>query len=136
MVSYEKKDDGSFKTPVFLVSNRKDIRPERLIRAYQIRWSIETFFRDSKSELGLGEYQMRGLKGIKSHWCLVFTSAVLLELIRSKECSEKGLTRADLSVGSLRQRAWGRSLRSVIEWCVKLHGQGIQAKELCAMLKV
>lgn len=136
VVSYEKKEDGSFKTPVFLVSNRKDIRPERLIRAYQIRWSIETFFRDSKSELGLGEYQVRGLKGIKSHWCLVFTSAVLLELVRSKECSEKGLVRADLSVGSLRQRAWGRSLRSVIEWCVKQHEQGMQATELCAILKV
>lgn len=136
VVCFEKKKDDTFRTPVFLVSNRKDLRPERLIRSYQIRWSIETFFRDSKSELGLGEYQMRGLKGIKSHWCLVFTSAVLLELVRSKECSEKGLSRSDLSVGSLRQRAWGRSLRSMIEWCLIQHDQGIPATDLCAMLKV
>lgn len=136
VVSYEKKEDGSWKMPVFLVSNRKDIRPERLIRMYQIRWRIETFFRDSKSELGLQDYQMRKLKGIKSHWCLVFTSAVLLELVRSKECSEKGLKRADVSIGTLRQRAWGRSLKSIIQWVLALHAQGNDAEAIGMKLAV
>lgn len=136
VVSYEQKEDGSWKTPVFLVSNRKDIRPERLIRSYQIRWRIETFFRDSKSELGLQDYQMRKLKGIKSHWCLVFTSAVLLELVRSKECSEKGLKRADVSIGTLRQRAWGRSLKSIVQWVLTLHAQGVDAEAIAMKLAI
>ncbi len=88
-----------WKKGVFLVSNKKDIRPERLIRSYQARWSIETFFRDAKSELGLEDYQMRKLEGIKSHWCLVFTSAVLLVLIRYQACLEKELKRTDVSFG-------------------------------------
>jgi SRSO17 transposase len=125
-----------WKEPVYLVSNRKDIRPERLIRSYQIRWSIETFFRDTKSELGLEGYQMRKLNGIKSHWCLVFTSAVLLELLRLEVCSKEGIKRADLSFGQLRSRAWGRSLRSIITWCLNQHGQGLSPEEMCIKLQI
>jgi SRSO17 transposase len=33
-----------------------------------MRWTIETYFRDAKQHLGLSDYQVRGLKGIKSHW--------------------------------------------------------------------
>lgn len=67
------------KKPIFLVFNRKDWRIERILRAYGMRWAIETYFRDAKQYLGLKDYQVRGLKDIKSHWCLVFTSAVMLE---------------------------------------------------------
>lgn len=125
-----------WKEPVFLVSNRKDIRPERLIRCYQIRWSIETFYRDAKSELGFEDYQMRSLDGIKSHWCMVFTSAVLLELIRYQTCLEKGLKRTDISIGQLRQRAWGRSLRAIIIWTVSQYQQGVSPEQICMNLKI
>lgn len=125
-----------WREPVFLVSNRKDIRPERLIRSYQIRWSIETFFRDAKSELGLEDYQMRNLDGIKSHWCMVFTSAVLLELIRYQTCLEKRIKRTDMSFGQLRQRAWGRSLRAIITWVVDQYQQGVPPEQICMKLKI
>lgn len=44
---------------------------------------IETYFRDVKQHLGfrIVDYQVRGLKGIKSHWGRVFTEAYVLELI-------------------------------------------------------
>lgn len=136
----ESSTDGGeikkWKEPVFLVSNRKDIRPERLIRCYQIRWSIETFYRDAKSELGLKDYQMRNLNGIKSHWCMVFTSAVLLELIRYQTCLERGIKRTDVSFGQLRQRAWGRSLRSIITWAITQYQQGVPPEQICMNLKI
>lgn len=74
IVSYQYDDNGKLKDkPVFLISNRKDWRVERILRAYQMRWAIETYFKDAKHHLGLKDYQMRELKGIKSHWCLVFS---------------------------------------------------------------
>lgn len=137
IISYQHNDNtGDWHEPVFLVSNRLDIRPERLIRAYQVRWSIETFFRDTKEELGLEDYQVRRLKGIKSHWCLVFTSAVVLELVRHSVCAKEGLKRSDLSIGQLRQRAWGRSLRSIITWCLIQHDNGLSHEEIYMKLKI
>ena len=69
IVSYQYDDNGKLKDePVFLISNRKDWRVERIFRAYQMRWAIEAYFKDAKHHLGLKDYQMRELKGIKSHF--------------------------------------------------------------------
>jgi SRSO17 transposase len=117
IVSFEEKSKekgGGHKQPVYLVSNRKDIRPERLLRGYQIRWNVETFFKDAKSHLGLGDYQMRRLNGIKSHWCLVFTSAVVLELVRWEVCTKEGLAVSEMTFGDLKRRAWGQTMRWII----------------------
>lgn len=136
LVSFEQKEDGSYKTPVFLVSNRKDIRPERLIQAYRVRWNIETFFKDAKSHLGLGEYQMRKLSGIKSHWCLVFTSAVLLELVRWNACTTQGLNTPRLSIGELTQRAFGHTLRSIITQVLAYGKAGFTNEQVYALLGI
>jgi hypothetical protein len=136
IVSFEKKKDGTFKNPVPLVSNRKNIRPERLLRAYQIRWSIETFFKDAKSHLGLGEYQMRKLNGIKGHWCLVFTSAVILELVRWKVCTEKGVNVSELSFGDLKRRAFGATMRSIIRRVLKCGKDGVPEEKVFELLQV
>lgn len=137
VVSYEhKQEGGGYKKPVYLVSNRKDIRPERLLRAYQLRWDIETFFKDAKSHLGLGEYQMRKLNGIKSHWCLVFTSAVLLELVRWDVCTKEGLKVAELSFGDLKKRAFGQTLRAIVKKVMEYTDAGLSEQEVYAMLDI
>lgn len=137
VVSFEQpKKGGEDKKPVFLVSNRKDIRPERLLRAYQLRWNIETFFKDAKSHLGLGEYQMRKLNGIKSHWCLVFTSAVLLELVRWQVCTKEGLNVTEMSFGDLKKRAFGQALRAIIKKVLEYGKDGLSPNQVYAMLKI
>lgn len=136
VVSFQKKSDkegGGYYTPVFLVSNRKDIRPERLLRAYQIRWNIETFFKDAKS-IGLGKYQMRGLHGIKSHWCLVFTSAVLLELIRLEVYTKEGKSLTEMSFGNLKKRAFGKTMRLIIQQILADARSGIPDEQIYAKL--
>jgi Transposase DDE domain len=47
---------------------------------YLQRWSIETFYRDSKQQLGLGDYRMRSLEAIQTHWTLGFVAYSLLHL--------------------------------------------------------
>jgi len=136
VVSFQKKSEkegGGWYEPVYLVSNRKDIRPERLLRAYQIRWNIETFFKDAKG-IGLGKYQMRGLHGIKSHWCLVFTSAILLELIRLEVCTKEGKTPAEMSFGTLKARAFGKTMRLIIRQVLVDVRSGLSDEEIYAKL--
>ena len=137
VVCCEKEEKGGgYKEPVFLVSNRKDIRPQRLLRAYQLRWNIETFFKDAKSHLGLGEYQMRRLNGIKSHWCLVFTSAVILELVRWEVCTKEGLNVAKLTFGDLKRRAMGQTLRAIVRKVMEYTKQGLDHNQVYAMLQI
>lgn len=139
LVCYEKETaekGGGYKEPVYLVSNRKDIRPERLIRGYQIRWSIETFFKDAKSNLGLGDYQMRKLKGIKSHWCLVFTSAIVLELMKHKACTEKGQHISEMSFGELKAQAFRNTLRHIINLTINFAEKGQSKEQIYAFMKI
>ena len=51
-----------------------------MIKAYLQRWPIETFYQDSKGNLGLDTYRMRTSEAIKKHWCLVFVAYSFLHL--------------------------------------------------------
>lgn len=135
IVSYQYDDHGKLKDePIFLFSNRKDWRVERILRAYQMRWAIETYFKDAKHHLGLKDYQVRGLKGIKSHWCLVFTSAIILELMRARCVSEKGFENLNLSVRELCQRAFNQALHSIIRWVIEQVKNLIPEQQIFSML--
>jgi len=139
IVSFEEESEekgGGHKHAVYLVSNRKDIRPERLLRAYQIRWNVETFFKDAKSHLGLGDYQMRKLNGIKSHWCLVFTSAIILELVRWEVCTKEGLVVSEMTFGDLKKRAWGQTMRAVIKRVTEYARQGYTDEQIAEYLQI
>ena len=69
---------------------------------------------------------MRGLKGIKSHWCLVFTSAVVLELMRAYAITKLGLEGRLLTVGEMCRRANDRAICSIIEWVIEARDAGME----------
>jgi SRSO17 transposase len=78
VVSFDNPDlQGSY---ALLVSNRLDCTARQLITTYLQRWPIETFYQDSKQQLGLDEYRMRTAEAIKKHWCLVFVAYSFLHL--------------------------------------------------------
>jgi hypothetical protein len=99
---------------------------------------IETFFKDAKiASSGLGEYQMRKLDGIKSHWRLVFTSAVILELMRWRVYTEKkGLKVSELSFGDLKRRAFGQTMRAIIRKVLEYGRDGVPEEQAFALLQV
>jgi len=66
--------------PKYLVANNPRWDARRILKVYKSRWQIEIFYRDSKQNLGLQDYEMRDLQGIKRHWYLVFLSYSLLTL--------------------------------------------------------
>lgn len=79
VIAYYRKEDRSDGL-VILVTNRLDWDERKVINIYQGRWSIETFYQDSKQNLGLEDYEMRSLRGITRHWYLVFLAYTLLQL--------------------------------------------------------
>ena len=65
---------------VVLVANRVDWSAAKIIGLYWQRWPTETFYQDSKGQLGFNEYRMRSAEAIGKHWCLVFVAYSLLHL--------------------------------------------------------
>jgi hypothetical protein len=63
-----------------LVPNRVDWSAVKIISLYLQRWPTETFYQDSKGQLGVNEYRMRSAEAIGKHWCLVFVAYALLHL--------------------------------------------------------
>jgi hypothetical protein len=51
--------------------------------------TIETFYQDSKGQLGFNAYRMRSAEAIGKHWCLVFVAYSLWHLT----CLPAGLDR-------------------------------------------
>jgi hypothetical protein len=65
---------------VVLVTNRVDWNAAKIVSLYLQRWPTETFYQDSKGQLGFNEYRMRSAEAIGKHWCLVFVAYSLLHL--------------------------------------------------------
>src|SRR5215510_10603341 len=65
---------------VVLITNRVDWTAAKIIGLYWQRWPTETFYQDSKGQLGFNEYRMRSAEAIGKHWCLVFVAYSLLHL--------------------------------------------------------
>lgn len=74
-----RKNGRKFKA---LVTNYLTCPGDEVIKYYKKRWDIEVFYRDCKQFLGLGEYQMRGLRPVVIHLQLVFLAYTLLKNCR------------------------------------------------------
>ena len=61
-----------------------------IVRIYGNRWSIECFFKASKSFMKLGtEFQCRSYSAMVSHTTIVFVRYILLEWIRRNKNDER-----------------------------------------------
>ncbi|MCP4610929.1 MAG: transposase [Planctomycetes bacterium] len=67
-------------TCAVLVTNHLSWNAKKIIETYLLRWPIETFYQDTKQQLGLNQYRMRKAKAIQKHWCLVFVAYSFLHL--------------------------------------------------------
>lgn len=71
---------------LYLLSTNTLLSDSEIVRVYGNRWSIECFFKASKSFLKLGtEFQCRSYSAMVSHTTIVFVRYILLEWIRRNE---------------------------------------------------
>ncbi len=75
---------------LYLLSTDCSLSDEEIVRIYGNRWSIECFFKASKSFLKLGtEFQSRSYDAMVSHTTIVFTRYIILEWMRRNRNDEK-----------------------------------------------
>ncbi len=65
-----------------LVTNHPSATAEEVVDAYLLRWQIELFYRELKSDLGLGHYQVMTIEGIRAHVHLALMAFLTLEIYR------------------------------------------------------
>ncbi len=81
VIAEKETDEDDKKNPVkYLVTNKIDAPTEHIIRSYGMRWRIETFFEDSKQDLGLGDCEMQTDEGTSRHWHLLMAAYSLVRL--------------------------------------------------------
>ncbi|MEK6869737.1 MAG: IS701 family transposase [Nanoarchaeota archaeon] len=73
------EDKKKWSRPFYLISTNTEKSAVQIIRTYAERWSIETFHRDIKQNLGLEAYQVRGRQGITRHLILVVLAYAVLK---------------------------------------------------------
>ncbi len=75
---------------LYILSTNTLLSDSEIVRIYGNRWSIECFFKASKSFLKLGtEFQCRSYGAMVSHTTIVFVRYILLEWIRRNENDER-----------------------------------------------
>jgi SRSO17 transposase len=78
VVSYDNPDLKG--EPHFYCSNKLDMKADKLLNVYAKRWKIDSFYRDAKQNLGMEEYEMRKIEGVRRHLAMVLIAHTLLVL--------------------------------------------------------
>ena len=111
-----------------LVTNRIHWNAERIVETYRGRWTgTETFHRDGKQELGLGDCQLRDGEGQTRHTYFVFLAYSLL-MRELDKTSVSGWASVKLTtIGESCRAMYRESIRTMIDWILDRIGTGVDA---------
>jgi hypothetical protein len=137
VVSYDNKElEGD---PHFYCTNRIDWNIYQILSLYARRWRVDVFYRESKQNLGLEDYEMRKIRGARRHIQMVFTAHALLVLgsaFVGTDSSRKSVPQSaklakdirvakavaslDQTMGSRRRRVYVEVLTNLLVFVLKL----------------
>jgi len=103
-----------------LVTNKIHWHAERIIETYRCRWTgTETFHRDGKQELGLGDCQVRDGVGQTRHiYCVFLAHSLLIRQLDKMSVSDWACVKLS-TIGESCRALLRASLRSLIGWVVE-----------------
>lgn len=113
-----------------LATNATSYEDGRIRKRYNLRHKIEGFYRAIKDDLSFDQYQVRGLKGIRRHWYLVFLAYTFLIKSFLKGSFSKLVKKPLKTIGDLVkavrelnflsfQRWWGKNKdENVLDQCL------------------
>src|SRR5258708_36441964 len=102
---------------IMLVTNRVQWEVTRVVRAYRHRWTgTETFHRDGKQQLGMGDCQLRDSQGQTRHIYLVMTAcSLLMGELRQGRAKEWAIHRL-MTIGEACRAMTREALRTTLSW--------------------
>ena len=118
VILWRYRNDGQpFK---ILVTNRITWEVSRIVRVYRHRWTgTETFHRDSKQQLGLGDCQLRDPQGQTRHMYLVMLAySLLVSQLRQNRAREWALHRLT-TIGEACRAMLRENLRTTLAWAIQ-----------------
>lgn len=106
--------------PKVLATNRLEWDAKTILETYLLRWNIDAFYRDAKQVLGLEDYEVRKLPGMKRHWLMVFLADTLLQFNSKAEPLVEYVKGGFETVGSTCRHAAMEVLRAFIDLVMRL----------------
>jgi DDE superfamily endonuclease len=103
-----------------LVTNRITWEVSRIVRMYRRRWTgTETFHRDGKQQLGLGDCQLRDHQGQTRHMYLVLLAySLLMSQLKQGRAREWAVHRL-MTIGEACRAMIRESLRKTLAWAIE-----------------
>jgi len=102
-----------------LVTNRTRWEITRILKTYRQRWTgTETFHRDGKQELGMGDCQLRSGQGQTRHMHLVMAAySLLVRQLHNNRATKWALHRLT-TIGQACRAAADETLRTTLQWAM------------------
>ena len=102
-----------------LVTNRTRWEITRILKTYRQRWTgTETFHRDGKQELGMGDCQLRSGQGQTRHMHLVMAAySLLMRQLRNRHATKWALHRL-MTIGQACRAVADETLRTTLQWAM------------------
>jgi DDE superfamily endonuclease len=120
--------------PSFFVSNVRIWESKKILQIYAMRWSIEGFHRDAKQSLGLEDYQLRKIQGVRRHIAMVFFAYILLQLGSGFDIIMDNLKGNLRTIGSRCRLAGTQILHSLISFVMKMARKNMDARKIYGIL--
>jgi DDE superfamily endonuclease len=104
---------------IILVTNRIRWEASRIVRVYQHRWTgTETFHRDGKQQLGMGDCQLRDGQGQTRHMHLVMLAySLLMKQLRQGHAYEWAYQKLT-TIGEACRAILRETLRTTVTWAI------------------
>lgn len=114
---------------IILVTNRTQWEASRIVRAYRHRWTgTETFHRDGKQQLGMGDCQLRDGQGQTRHMHLVMLAySLLMKQLRQGHAYDWAYQQL-MTIGEACRAILRETLRTTVTWAinhVEQHGWSV-----------
>jgi DDE superfamily endonuclease len=104
---------------IALVTNRVQWEVSRIVRVYRFRWTgTETFHRDGKQQLGMGDCQVRDGEGQTRHMHFVMLAYSLLVRELGQGHTSEWACRILTTIGEACRAVMAETLRATLMWAI------------------